>query len=382
MLLRKSKTIRTSLGISVPLPADTTQVVQAVFEAIRLREAPRAGLQPAQLNMFPEMGLDQRRIDDLHARWDAAADREKASRALFAQESIKVGEVARELDAVRAAIGGGVDVAAFVAGALRAHGAGVEVRGDLRPSTAANGDLWPSTAVNGDLRLRSHGSDEPTAVGGAQLQVRALNIDLSETPRGLREVLDVPPGAFTVRFEQPVGEKELYLQRTHPFVEALAAYTLDTALDPLGTPVARRAGVIVTGAVERRTTLLLIRYRFHIIIRRGEVEQPLLAEDLGLLAFAGSPRNATWLSTEEAEALLDARPDADRNEDQKRDAVRRILEDFGAVQPHLDAEATRRGEELLDAHRRVRDAARAHGSYRVEPQLPPDVLGLYVYLPV
>ena len=364
MLLRKNKAIRTSLGISVPLPADTTQVVQAVFEAIRLREAPRTGLQPAQLNMFPEMGLDQRRIDDLHARWDAAADREKASRALFAQESIKLDEVDRELGAVRAAIGAGVDVATFVASALRAHGAAVEV--DLRLPEG----LRPQSQVHVH---RSRGS---------RSQLPALNIDLSETPRGLREVLDVPPGAFTARFEQPVGERELYLQRTHPFVEALAAYTLDTALDPLGTPVARRAGVIVTGAVERRTTLLLIRFRFHIIVRRGEVEQPLLAEDLGLLAFAGSPKNAMWLSTEEAETLLDARPDADRNEDQKRDVVRRILDDFGAVQPHLDAEATRRGEELLDAHRRVRDAAKAHGSYRVEPQLPPDVLGLYVYLPV
>jgi len=29
----------------------------------------------------------------------------------------------------------------------------------------------------------------------------------------------------------------------------------------------------------------------------------------------------------------------------------------------------------------VRTAAKAKGSYRIEPQLPPDVLGVYVYLP-
>ncbi|NVM23238.1 MAG: hypothetical protein HWN68_15820 [Desulfobacterales bacterium] len=40
-------------------------------------------------------------------------------------------------------------------------------------------------------------------------------------------------------------------------------------------------------------------------------------------------------------------------------------------------------EELLQAHRRVRTAARLRGlRYKVEPHLPPDVLGIYVYLPV
>ncbi len=37
--------------------------------------------------------------------WEAAADREKVSRTMFAQHSIKTEEVARELDAVRRAIG-------------------------------------------------------------------------------------------------------------------------------------------------------------------------------------------------------------------------------------------------------------------------------------
>lgn len=143
----------------------------------------------------------------------------------------------------------------------------------------------------------------------------------------------------------------------------------------------RFAGVVITGRVERRTTLLLVRFHYHIILRRGDAERPLLAEDAGLLAFAGSPRNAAWLAPEQAEALLDAGPDADRDEEQKRESVRRIIADFDAVRPHLEAEAGRRGQDLLAAHRRVRDAANARGSYRIEPQLPPDVLGLYVYLP-
>jgi hypothetical protein len=44
--------------------------------------------------------------------------------------------------------------------------------------------------------------------------------------------------------------------------------------------------------------------------------------------------------------------------------------------------AKRRGEDLLKAHRRVRHASRLKGTnQRVEPKLPPDVLGIYVFLP-
>jgi hypothetical protein len=62
--------------------------------------------------------------------------------------------------------------------------------------------------------------------------------------------------------------------------------------------------------------------------------------------------------------------------------LHRAHDGFEAVWPHLDNLARRRGEELLQAHRRVRTAARLRGvQQRVEPQLPPDILGVYVFLP-
>jgi hypothetical protein len=52
------------------------------------------------------------------------------------------------------------------------------------------------------------------------------------------------------------------------------------------------------------------------------------------------------------------------------------------LRPYLEAEAERRAKQLLDAHRRVRTASQQKGiRYRVVPNLPPDVLGIYVYLP-
>ena len=70
------------------------------------------------------------------------------------------------------------------------------------------------------------------------------------------------------------------------------------------------------------------------------------------------------------------------NPDQATDFLRRAIEGFDAIRPHLAEVAMKRGEELLEAHRRVRLASRAKGvRHRVEPQLPPDVLGIFVCLP-
>ncbi len=341
VLLRKHRTIRNSLGISVPVPVDTHQVIEAIFEGLLLRE--RAGAGAQYLPGF-EAHIKPHK-EELFNQWEAASEREKRSRTMFAQETIRVEEVARELRAARTAVGSGVDVAAFTREALQAHGAAISVNGTLK-------------AV------------------------------LTDVPRALREAVGNVE-IFEARFELPIQEGQLLLTRTHPLVEGLATYMMDTTLDPLGESVARRCGVIRTRAVERRTTALLVRFRYHLLTskipvrgRRGEEKKPLLAEDCRVLAFAGSPQNAEWLDEELAEALLQATPDANIAPEQAADFLRKVIEGFEYLRPQLDEAAHQRGAELLDAHQRVREASRLKGvRYRVEPQMPPDVLGFYIYLP-
>ncbi len=347
VLIRKHKRIRNSLGVSVPVPVETDQVIEAIFEGLLLRG--KSGDAEEQMLLFEDFFKPKR--EDLHGKWDADAEREKRSRTMFAQETIKVEEVARELQAARAAIGIGIDAATFTKTALRAHGAVVNEDG---ASPGSPGSL--------------------------------IRFDISESPRALREAMRLDGNGagdkFSARFELPVKDGELYLNRTHPVVEGLATYVMDTALDALGQGVARRCGVIRTGRVERRTTLLLVRMRYHIITRRGGEETPLLAEDCQLLAFAGSTQNAEWLDSATAEALLDAEPEANINPDQATEFLRKVIDGFDALRPRLNQVAEQRGAELLEAHRRVRMASQAKGvSHRVEAQLPPDVLGIYVYLP-
>lgn len=65
-----------------------------------------------------------------------------------------------------------------------------------------------------------------------------------------------------------------------------------------------------------------------------------------------------------------------------RSFVRKVLDNLGPIQGRLDVTAYERGKELLAAHRRVRQAIQRRGMKEtIEPQLPADILGLYVYLP-
>ncbi len=333
VLLRKHKTIRSSLGISVPVPVDSNQVMEAILEGLLLKEKGLGTTETEQL-LF-NIDFFKPKQDKLHSEWDNVAERETRSRTMFAQESIKVEEVQRELDEVRAAIGSGVDVLRFV-----------KVGSEIHRATFSGSDPY--------------------------------RLNFKESPRPLREVLR-QPDEIKVRFDLPIKEGQLYLSRTHPLVEALSTYIMDTAFDSLCQGAAKRCGVIRTAKVKQRTTLLLLRFRYHILSSGKLGEQALLAEDCQVAAFSGSPKTATWLPQAEAEALLQITPDTNVAPDIAKQQLRSIITDIGNLQGQLNQLAEKRGAELLDAHKRVR--LHRGVSHRLETKLPPDILGLYLYLP-
>jgi hypothetical protein len=259
---------------------------------------------------------------------------------MFAQEGIKVDEVAKELNEAQSAIGAGVDVKNFTIEALRSYGVVV-------------------SAKNSGL----------------------TTFDLKESPKALRESIG-NIDRFSARFQLPIQDGEIYLSRTHPIVDGLAGFVLDTAIDPLTQSIARRSGVIITSQVQRRTTLLLLRLRYHIITRQAGQEMPLLAEDCQTVAFEGSPENAQWIDSEKIEQLINAIPEQNITPDRATSFLQRVIENYDKISSHLDKFAVEHGKALLESHRRVRDVSRAKGiTYNVEPMLPPDVLGVYIYLP-
>lgn len=347
VLLRKHRTIRASLGVSVPVPADSEKVMTAILQGALLRG------QGSQLPLaFAATADDAAGLAALEAGWSTAADREKLSRTLFAQRALRPQEVAAELDAQRRVVGSPADVQRFVLSALEVAGAAIS-----RPA-----------APDGPYQIRL--AEAPSAV-----------LDATGVSRA-----DAAAQTVFARFAPPCPEGAALLTRTHPLVSGLAGHVLDAALDPrlAAAPIARRAGVIRTAAVQTRVTLLLLRERFQLRTRprQNAPAEELLAEDWQLLAFRGAPSSPEWLGEDEAEALLAAEPDANVAPDIARAHLGRLLEELPLLAPSLDAAASSRANDLLAAHRRVRRAARLSlGQISVEPKLPADILGVYLYLP-
>ena len=59
-----------------------------------------------------------------------------------------------------------------------------------------------------------------------------------------------------------------------------------------------------------------------------------------------------------------------------------VLDGMPHLTSRLNQACDERAEALLTAHRRVRTAAKVRGTIRVEAQHPPDILGIYVLLPM
>ena len=337
VLLRKHRAIRKATGVSVPVPDDSDSVVEALMEGLLLR----GRRDEAQLTL--DLGLAEKR-DDLHHAWESAAEREKQSQTKYAHQGIHPDEVAREVAAVRAALGTHDDVATFTVEALRGLGSSVTLD--------ASGPLAVTTTL----------------------------------PLGVRDAL--PAGhtePLPFHHDVPVPRGHALLARTDPAVEAIARHVLDAALDPLlDGRVAARAGAARTRGVEQRTTLLLVRFRFHLDLPGRTGIRQTVTEDARFLAFQGASSDASWLPPEEVERLLGLQPDGGNlAADQAAIHLERITADLDRLAVDLDVQADRLAGELLDAHRRVRAGAGAtRRGLAVTAQKPADILGLYVWLPV
>ncbi|NEE01151.1 helicase-related protein [Phytoactinopolyspora halotolerans] len=341
VLLRKHEAIRRDLGVSVPVPSQSDQVLSALVEGVLLR-----GRESEQLALDIE---GRGEADQLEEEWRSTAEQEKQSRTRFAQRSIHEAEVMREVQAARQALGSPDDVDAFVRAALHELGA----------------DLW--TAEYG------------------------FRVELAGLPVGLRDALGRTESQIDFYRDLPAPRAASVLFRTDPRVTALARYTLDAALDDALPPEnrpARRCGVITSAEIEQPTVALLTRFRIHVTLPGRNVTETHVAEEARVLAFTGPPTAPNWLGQDAVEQLLDSRPTANIPEDVARNMIGHVLDALPDMTPLLNEQAQAIAEELREAHIRVRTAARGERAgalgvrgLEVRPQLPVDILGVYVYRP-
>ncbi|MEI6624358.1 MAG: helicase-related protein, partial [Actinomycetes bacterium] len=338
VLLRKHDAIRKATGVSVPVPTSSDSVVQALMEGLLLR-----GSDSEQL----AFDIGKQAQDQLDKAWTSAAEVEKASRTKYAQAGIDPTEVATEVAAIRAALGAGSDIEEFVGNTVRALGGSITTRPD--GLTAATGNLPP--ALRQSLSVGHH---EP----------------------------------LPFHRQPPTMRKEALLARTDPDVGAIATFVLEAALDPAMVPagvsshLARRSGVFRSPAATKRTVVLLLRERVHLTLPGRDTTRTQVVEHAQTVAYTGSPDQPTWLEPADVAALLDTPASAIGADGLSRDTLSAAITGIAALTEDLNLFAMITADELRDSHRRVRKTSgdRLRG-LAAEAILPPDVLGIYVYLP-
>ena len=340
VLLRKHEAIRKSLGILVPFPENSDHVMQAILKSVLLRKGTTNKKQVQQLLPGLQQLCEPER-KQLEFEWDKlTAKEQKRSRTIFAQQAIKVEEVAKEVAASRIAGGDANTVANFLAQTVERLG------------------------------------------GGMQKHDPAVTFYFDQHTRETHKRLDLPT-ELNVVYEEPAAADQELILRTHPFVENLANYVFETAMDPNMIPLASRCGVMRTDSVTIRTTIILCRFRFELVTSGKAINHTDLTEYCAVLAFSGAPEEAQWLSHEEAQQLLSATPKQNVAASTKTNFLSKVTSAIDLLLPHIKAESEQQAKQFLTAHRRVRDAAKLKGvKYSVTPKGEPDILGIYIYLPV
>ena len=331
VLIRKHQTIRKSLGISIPIPVESETVLNAVMEGLLLREEQDF----SQLN-FNFFEGEKEKVDNL---WEKVEEREKKHRTIFRQESLKPDDVLPEWQAMQEAIGAPQDVARLLRNTVRGN-QGVAV-------------VTPDTPDQ---------------------------FNLSESPPEIKELFNSTGTEFRACYHKPTEDAH-WLTRSHPLVDSVASFVLNSSSDDALETTARRCGVIQTDSVTARTVLLLLRFRYELVTKRNETEHRQIAEECLTIAFTGIPNDPTWLEPDKIGQLLDSSPSGNITPDLAIHDLTRILSKIETLRPTFDGLAREKATELLAAHRRVRDASDSTGRYTVTPVLPVDLIGLYIYQP-
>lgn len=340
VILKKVREIRRATGITVPFPEDSRSVIDAVAQALFLNPQNRVAAQAKNqleldLDNFAEAREAELRITH---KIDAAAKRETATRSLFAQHSIKADEVETDLREADTAIGDVTAVERFVTRSIREL-LGVQM--------------------------------EPA---GAGWKLHTANL-----PASLKELI---PEAVTldVSFQSPTPRGRLYLGRNHPFVEQLCQFVMARTLEHAVRGSAARASVIRSSLVNRKTTLLLFRCRNVIGEKFGPAR--IVAEEMLVWGYRGSPSDASFLNSQEALELLDhAMPTSPLTPQSQANFLENELDLLPQLRVEFDSVAEARSRHLVEAHERFSRFFRPGEFEVVYPVLPMDVLGIYVLLP-
>ena len=269
-LIEKSDAIRARLGVTVPVPVDAGSIQEAVVDTVLLAGSGAGG--QATLEMTGD------ELTNLDRDWDLAADREEEIRSYF-RTPIAPEDVRYEIDVTNKVLGDPSSIERFVGEGVR--------------------------RFNGHMTSKAPGIFE----------LSAGDLRPALTYRSC-------PDPMIITFEAMLGAegRASFAGRTHPAVETLADTILGRSLSPVPDSRFPRCGALYTGAVDRVTTILLLRLRYRI---RGEVEE--YAEEVVLESFRSDP-NPVWLEEGVEDVLAAAKPTVNMAPEEKARRISRCWE--------------------------------------------------------
>ena len=332
VILRKAEKIRKELGVAVPIPIEMSKVVDAIIESLLFKGS--------------DITISNEQIEIFETEWKTA--NRKAARTIFVQARLKPQEALEEWKKTRAILGGEEDVRRFVS----------------------------STALHLKAGLAEHDGYNrlPVKHFPAPLQDRLSTIGIYEKTR--------------IRFSQPPPPGGIHIHRAHPLVSTLADYVTEQALDGGEVGIGARATAIRTKGVTVRTVLYLIRLRSQIIVEswvggnKFENVRTLLAEECLGVEVKGSGNPQVLSSAETLESFRRV-PHVNLNPEHQTHLIRRAVEESEQLQDAFEKIAYERAKVVEQDHKRVRQASNVTRiRSRVEPSIPVDILGVYVFLPV
>lgn len=340
VILRKIREIRRSIGITIPFPEDSKSIIDTIAHALLLNPDRKISIQGR--HDHPEFNFEE--FDEakkaklkVSQKLAEAEQREKASRSIFAQHAIKAHEIEADLREVDLAIGNPLAVEQFVVSSLN-------------------------------------------NVLGAQIDrdKKGYRLFTANLPYVLKTVLPAEDMVL-VSFASPTPEDYLYLGRNHPFVEQLCQLMMANSVSHNGSGAARSA-VIRCREVNIKTTILLLRCRN--VIEEKKIKNRIVAEEMLIWGYRGTPTQKDYLTSEEAGRLLStARPSANLTTEARTSFLDNELKQLPALQSELDAVAEKRSQHLVEAHERFSQLMDQRQFQVVYPVLPMDVLGVYILLP-
>lgn len=340
VLLRKVREIKKSTGINVPFPEDSQSIIDTITQALLLN--PNRQIlkhrEDKQITFnFGEFEEAEQSKSNVTRKVDEAAEREKASRSIFAQNTIKASEIETDLREVDEAIGDPHAVEEFVTSALN-NLLGVQVVKESKGYRIVTGNM----------------------------------------PQSLRDLL--PSGEqVKISFQSPTPPGYHYLGRNNRFVEQLCQLVMGNTLARVDKRAAR-AAVIRTRQVKLKTTLLLFRCRN--VIEQQKAQHQVVAEEMVLWGWRGTPQQKEFLSHADAKTLLaEARATSDLTPQARASFLDNELKILAALRDEFDRVAEQQSTRLVEAHERFSALMDGKRFQVVYPVLPMDLLGVYVLLP-